>query len=446
MASSKKPRHGELSACLKTFLKQTIQPGQRVLLGLSGGLDSCVLLHLLVGLRADIDIQLQALHVNHGISPNAPEWERFCAALCASYRVPYVSVCVEVARNSGLGIEAAARQERYAVLLSQPVDAVILAHHRDDQAETLLLQLLRGAGVKGVAAMPMMVEHGIGPALLRPLLDVPRTVLERYAGAHNLHWIEDESNLDLAYDRNFLRHQVFPALEQRFPASRTTLARSAAHFAEAAQLLDEVAQEDASHWVRQGRLGVDGLRKLSLPRARNLLRFWLATHLEASPNTRRLHEIFRQLIEARADAQVCIPVESGRVHRYRDEAWFEPSDDGWTKSEMRWQGEASLDFPGGSLKFLQTVGRGLSLAKVQSAGLSIRARMGGERFRPDDKRPTRSLRHLFQAAGTPPWEREALPLLYLGDTLAVVPGIGIACELQAGEEEASLDIHWQRRY
>ncbi|HQR60733.1 MAG TPA: tRNA lysidine(34) synthetase TilS [Methylophilaceae bacterium] len=295
MASSRKLRSAELPARLESFLKQAVRPGQTLLLGLSGGLDSRVLLDLLQRLRATAGFHLQALHVNHGISPKAAEWEGFCADLCASLAIPFQTVCVDIPRDSGLGLEATAREARYAVLLAQPVDAVVLAHQRDDQAETLLLQLLRGAGLKGLAAMPVIRASANGqPVLLRPLLDVPRDVLEDYARGHQLRWIEDESNLDLTFDRNFLRHHIFPELERRFPASRTTLARSASHLAEADALLREVAEADAGRLVRDGRLEVAGLAAMSEARAKNLLRYWLDSH-GAATSSRRLQEMYRQL-------------------------------------------------------------------------------------------------------------------------------------------------------
>lgn len=444
MASSKKRPASELPAQLDNFLLRAAVGRKRVLLGLSGGLDSCVLLHLLAALRARHGFDLSAVHVNHGISPHADEWQRFCASCCTAVDVPYSAVRVNVPRNSGLGIEAAAREARYRALLDRDTDFVALAHHRDDQAETLLLQLLRGAGIKGLAAMPAVgdapdaVGGNSGVKMLRPLLDVPRTVLAEYAEAHGLRWIEDESNLDLAYDRNFLRHRVMPVLEERFPASRTTLSRSSAHFAEAADLLDEIGAEDAARLVHERRLDVAGMRALSLPRAKNLLRFWLSGHLSMAPNARRLEEVYRQLCEARQDAQLAIRLEGGQVRRYRGEAMFE-ADLATPISGLDWHGEPELRLPAGLLRFEKAEGSGLA---NDGRPLQIRYRHGGERFRPDGRRPTRSLRHLFQEAGIPPWARQTLPLVYRDDTLVAVPGIGVAWDSQAGPGEPGWLISW----
>jgi tRNA(Ile)-lysidine synthase len=444
MASSKKLQNGELQANLEDFLKRATRPGQTLLLGFSGGLDSCVLFDLLRHVQAAVDFHLQALHINHGISPNAAEWERFCAERCAGAGVPFQATRVNVPRDGGQGLEAAARAVRYAVLMTQPVDAVVLAHHQDDQAETLLLQLLRGAGTKGLAAMPAMSEYVAGhPILLRPLLDVSRDTLEEYARARNLRWIEDESNLDLAYDRNFLRHHILPELEKRFPATRVTLARSAAHLGESANLLDEMAREDAAHLVREGRLDLAGLRTYSMPRAKNLLRYWLAGHMSSMPNTRRLGEIYQQLMNARPDAQVCVRLSDGHVRRYRGEAWFEQQENDGTILEITWRGEEVLDIPGGHLTFSRQTGQGLSLARLATGRIMVRSRNGAERFRPDCRRPTRTLKYLFQEAGLPPWQRQNLPLLFLEEILVVVPGIGVACDFQASRDEMGLVIAWR---
>ena len=454
MASTKKPRPSELFPRLRHFLSETVQPGQTLLLGLSGGLDSCVLLHLLVSAHEHFPFHLQAVHVNHGISPHAAQWAEFCASLCAGYAVPFTAETVHVPRDSGLGIEAAARNARYQALRKHEADALVLAHHRDDQAETVLLQLLRGSGVKGLAAMPAVSVQAGTPIsiqdrtlandmpVLRPLLDVSRAELETYARAHALQWIEDESNLDVAYDRNFLRRHVFPQLQQRYPAARTTLARSAAHFAEAAELMDEVASKDAALYVQGNALCIEGLRALSPARGRNLLRYWLSGLVAALPNTRRLHELYRQLLTSRDDAQLRVTLADGEVRRYRDRAVFE-REAGAQLLHLAWSGEAELQLPHGVLAFKLASGQGLAAAKIPKH-LEIRSRSGGERFRPDARRPTRSLRHLMQEAGMPPWERAALPLVYADGRLAVVPGIGVACDLQATPNEEGWVIEWKR--
>lgn len=448
MASSKKRPSAELPAKLADFLSRHVTPGQTLTLGLSGGLDSCVLLHLLAGARDTFPFRLQARHVHHGLSPHADAWAAFCADRCAALEVGFEVAQVRVSRDGGRGIEAAARALRYQALLAADGDAVVLAHHRDDQAETLLLQLLRGAGVKGLAGMGAVSasspEQRAGSRVwLRPLLEVPRSQLLAYAQAHGLRWIEDESNLDLAYDRNFLRHRVFPALEQRFPACRATLARSAGHLAEAAELLDEVAAQDAACWVHQGRLKVAGLRAMSEARGKNLLRYWLGSRLPEAPNARRLQEIYRQLLEAGAEAQLRVALDGATVRRYRGEAWLELPEVLPGRAILHWQGQAEWRAGGGLLHFKPVTGRGLALRHLEGAPLTVQPRCGGERFQPDCRRPARSLRHCFQESGIPAWQRDSLPLIYLGETLAWVAGLGVACPLQAAPAEPGLEISWQ---
>jgi len=443
MASSKKPPSADLAERLATFLQRHIPSGSHVLLGLSGGLDSRVLLDLLAKSPARLDFVLSALHVNHGISPNAGAWSDFCHRLCAAEQVPFKAIEVDIPRDSGLGLEAAARGARYAALLAEPADFVMLAHHRDDQAETLLLQLLRGAGVKGLAAMGECRHEGT-KQIVRPLLQVPRSALLAYAETHGLQWIEDESNLDLAYDRNFLRHHVFPELEKRFPASRTTLARSASHLAEAAELLEELAALDAAGIIDHDRLALQALRQFSLPRARNQLRYWLSSFDIDAPPSVRLEEMLRQLLDARTDAQIRFRLGAYELRRYRDQAWLVVRRAETPGSLcLTWNGEDTLaldDF--GTLQLQQATGVGVSRQKLKDGTVTIRLRCGGERFKPDFARPSRSLKSLLQDSGVPPWQRETLPLLYCGEELVAVPGVGVACGWQAGAGEEGLFLVW----
>lgn len=327
MASSRKHPSAKLLADLLAFLKLHQLSGRHLLLGLSGGLDSRVLLHLLVKARELLGFKLSAVHINHRISPNASAWADFCAGICACDAVLFHAVDVDVPRDSGLGLEAAARAERYTVLLDHEADAVMLAHHQNDQAETLLLQLLRGAGVKGLAAMGEISyprgASGQPRAILRPLLGVSRVQLLDYAQTHDLQWIDDESNLDLAYDRNFLRHQIFPELEQRFPACNKTMARSALHLAEAAELLEEIALEDAAKAVSDGRLNLAELKQLSGPRAGNLLRFWVTEQSGLSLSSARIADIRSQLLDAKIDARVAINIGGRVLRRKRGMAFIE---------------------------------------------------------------------------------------------------------------------------
>jgi tRNA(Ile)-lysidine synthase len=413
---------------------------QTLLVAFSGGLDSRVLLQLAADLRPQARFRLRAMHVHHGLSANADDWAEFCRQTCAALDVPLDVVRIDVARNGGLGIEAAARAARYQALLNAGADWVLLAHHEDDQAETLLLQLLRGAGAKGLSAMAAADPHR---RLLRPLLDVTRAELERHARDHGLRWIEDESNADIAYDRNYCRHEILPVMARRFPAVRKTLARSARHLAEAAGLLDALASLDAAHALEGGRLRISALAAMDEPRARNLLRWWLSASERLLPNAAALGEILRQLVEAKADANVRFVLGERVLRRYRGYAWLE-RETAPVPIDLTWHGETEMRLPDGSrLSFERRPGAGLAWHHLDKMPLRICNRQGGEHFRPDSRRPTRTLKHLLQEAAVPPWQRQRLPLLYLGETLAIVPGIGTACALQAAPHEEGLEVRWQ---
>lgn len=415
----------------------------KLLLALSGGLDSSVLLHLLTTLKPMLGFELYALHVHHGLSTNADAWAALCEQQCQSLQVPITVNRVSVDVASGLGIEAAARLLRYQVLFdarrAMQADFVVTAHHQDDQAETLLLQLFRGGGVKGLSCMATVDQSR---SLMRPLLGVPRHLLYAYAVQHNLAWCDDESNDNTKYERNFIRHDVMPVLQARYPSVQTVLTRTASHFAEATDLLEQLAVIDAQTLVTGDSVCLQGLAQLGTARAKNLLRWWFAEHGLTMPTSEHLGEMLEQLLNAKPDAEMSVQIQHYTLRRYQQRAYLciaqvnEPFD-------MVWNGEATLTVPnGGLLTFRQVQGAGLAL-KFGITRLRITNRSGGERFKPDAARPTRTLKHLLQAANIPPWQRDHLPLIYWQDSLACVPGIGIAHELKASEGESGLEVTWQ---
>lgn len=444
MASSRKSSF-DLTECVTDALSPLLTAGSTILLGLSGGVDSVVLLHLLQQLSPRYSWHLSALHVHHGISPQADAWAVFCADLCALYEVSLRIEYVNIAPLRSLGIEAAARKLRHAALAQQQVDFIALAHHLDDQAETLLLQLLRGAGVRGASAMPAITHRVNAPTLLRPLLNVPRSRLLEYAQQHGLQWVEDESNADDTYPRNFLRHRILPLLEQRFPAYRKTLLRSAQHFAEAAELLDELAQQDAELAIVGNRLDIKKLRVLGDIRGKNLLRYFLAAQGTPIPDSTRLQEMLRQLCNARQDAQVCIDWQGWQMRRYRDHAYTMSALPPPVDFTVMWHGETKilLPPPHGALLFKHAIGQGISLAKLQLGIVKIHSRHGGENIQVDAARPKRDLKNLLQEHGTLPWQRDLLPLLFCDADLVCIPGIAIANTYLAQSNEAGVVVIWR---
>lgn len=440
----------ELAAEVAARLDRCLQPGAAITAALSGGLDSVVLLDCLTRLRTARPFTLAALHVNHGLSPNAHSWAAFCRDLCCSRDVPLriVEVCVERARGESL--EAAARRVRYAVFRQHVSGILALAHHLDDQVETLMLQLLRGAGPRGAGAMPVTRVEVAGHdrnepfTILRPLLQVPRSRLDAYAREAKLSWVEDESNADTELDRNYLRARVLPVIEARFPGYRKTLARSADLFCEAAGLLDELAALDGANAVRDATLDVDTLRCLSEPRARNLLRWFLRLYGAEAPNAKRVAEAVRQLVNARVDGRVRVAIGSLELRRHGGRVHLVSVAPLSTEIAV-WNGEAVLPAPGGpgAVLFQSAEGAGIALTRLTGREVTLRHRTGGERIRPDCRRPRRTLKNLLQEAHVEPWRRSRMPLLFCDGQLIWAPGIGIDCDWQAAPGEPGIVPEWR---
>ncbi|HYR05872.1 MAG TPA: tRNA lysidine(34) synthetase TilS [Gallionella sp.] len=431
----------DLSERLAAQLAPLLPAHSSILIGLSGGVDSVVLLHLLHQLAPCFSWQLSALHVHHGISPNADTWAEFCAGLCATHDVPLHVEYVDIAPLRTHGIEAAARKLRHAAFARQAADFVALAHHTDDQAETLLLQLLRGSGVKGVASMPLLVKREGSPNLLRPLLHCSRREILNYATVQGLSWIEDESNANESYPRNFLRHRMLPLLEEKFPACRDTLARSARHFAEASELLDVLAEQDAQGRFDGATLAAGHLTELDAARAKNLLRWFLYQRGAPMPQAAQLDDMLHQLCEARPDATVCVAYGDWEVHRYQGRVYALHALGEFDRSlVLPWRGEEEMALPqlGCVLGFVHRMGEGMSMKKLAAAQVTIRLRSGSETLRPHPNAATRTLKNLLQEHHVPPWRRERLPLLYCGEELVCVPGVAIAAEYQASAGEAGV--------
>ncbi len=441
-----------LSAQVNTFFSTIFSSKKcvksHVVIGLSGGLDSSVLLHLLANLRQTLPFQLSAHHVHHGLSAHADAWADFCEKSCDALNIPLTISKVKVDINSGLGVEASARQARYAVLLANDADYICTAHHQDDQAETLLLQLARGAGVKGLSGMAAIDD---ARKLLRPLLSISRVELEAYAQQHQLSWVDDDSNANTQFDRNFMRHSVLPILMQQYPAIKQTLARTAQHLADANDLLNVLAAQDAQADLTQKlgekTLALAPLKQLDLNRINNVLRWWLAKNNVLMPSAAQLQQITQQLLHAKSDAAIKIQLKTEgdlTIRRYQDYAYLvaeTPS----LAIDYVWQGEAALSFANQTqLTFEKKLGEGLSLKYLDSKILRIKTRSGGEHIKPDSNRPSRSLKTVMQQAAIPPWQRSQLPLIFVGETLAMIPNIAVETSLKAATDEMGLVVTWQQ--
>lgn len=417
----------DLAARVRSHLRGHVPYGARLVVGLSGGIDSVVLLHLLVrGLRLS-PRRISAIHVNHQLSTQASGWTSFCRRFCRELDVRLRVVKVDVKR--GNSTEAAARSARYAAFAASEADVVLLAHNRDDQAETVLLQLIRGAGPRGLAAMPLFRPAAPGvQAVLRPLLDTPRSLIEAYASRHRLEWVEDDSNVDRHYLRNFLRHEVLPLIEGHRPGSGAVLARAARLQAEASDLLDALALIDLGGSLPQGKLELAPLRALPGHRARNALRLFLRCNGLPIPDADRLEELIRQTLIAGRDAAVCMRLGESDLRRFKDVLYIvrplpEPDPD----FVLHWSGRGVLRLQplGGSLRLLRSAEGGIDGAAIRRTGLQVGVRRGGETLRLASGGRLRKVRKLLQEADCPPWVRERLPFLYLDGQLAAIPGLGI---------------------
>ncbi|VUS27117.1 tRNA(Ile)-lysidine synthase [Klebsiella huaxiensis] len=426
-------------------LAQTLQPHRQFLLAFSGGLDSTVLLHRLVRWREqDPTIQLRAIHIHHGLSANADGWVAHCQQVCQQWQVPLLVERV-VLGDEGLGIEAHARQARYQAfrMALLPGEALVTAQHLDDQCETFLLALKRGSGPTGLSAMSGESNFA-GTKLLRPLLNERRESLYQWAMTHQLAWIEDESNQDDAYDRNFLRLRIVPLLSARWPHFAEAVARSASLCGEQEQLLDEMlAAELVTLMAEDGSLAVEPLTTLSAPRRAALLRRWLGAHNALMPSRDVPERIWREVAQAREDAFPCLRLGDFTVRRYQQRLHWVKYIPGQTEAVLSWPdiseplllpadlGELALQ-PGGALRE-PNQGDTVTIRFRASGNLHIVGRHGG-----------RKLKKIWQELGVAPWRRDTTPLLFYGETLiAAADGLFVTQEGRV-EEGKGVQMVWRK--
>lgn len=443
-------RRRQIPFSLATLAEQLrrLPPVKRYWVAYSGGCDSHVLLHALERLRSEgNDIPIHAVHVDHGLQSASRAWAQHCAAICASLKIPLTPLQVNAHSSSGESPEAAARHARYRAIgeLIEHGDCLLTAHHQGDQAETLLLQLLRGAGPHGLAAMPECAPFVAGQHA-RPLLAFPRNELRRYAQEHRLQWIDDPSNGDTGFDRNYLRNVVMPSLRTRWPAMSRVLARDAAHQAEATQLLDALAAQDVAQCagLRPDTLSVSALLKMDAPRQRNLLRYWLKNAGYPLPDSARLAQIRHSILNARPDREPVVTWQGAEVRRYRDELYAALPKPPIESREWTWNTDTPLQLPDGTwLIAVATHGEGIKRDACAQPPVTVRYRRGGERCRPAPHAHSRPLKKMFQEHAVPPWQRERLPLIYVGDELAAVADLWVCAPFHAAPDEPALRFEWR---
>lgn len=480
MASSRAPRRkaepdaSPLAAALRVALTRAVgalrdeaaqsnEPMRRVparrgdvaVVALSGGRDSMALLDVAArfsATRASGIRRLLAVHVHHGLSPHADAWLAHCERECAARNVPLVARHVQVKRR-GRGLEAAAREVRYAALGEAAREAgariVLTAHHREDRIETFLIQWLRGAGVDGLAAFPPARAFGDDLLLLRPFIDVARADIDGYVAAHQVAYIEDESNDEPALLRNALRADVLPRLDALRPGFRAAAARSVDLVAEAAEALRSTAAGDLAAVLDGAPDGMVWLDRIfALPPARQtaVVRAWLDAAGAEPPGRARLLELLEQARTARSDSRMLVRVGDREVRRYRGLLLLRPADaESHDVQSFRWQGEEEIGVPGwgGALRFSPVLhAEGFDPAWLRAAPLEVRPRGGGERFKPHPTRPSKTLKRLFQDAGIPEFERARLPLVWRKGALIYVAGLGADVRMTDRDGERIV-IDWQ---
>jgi tRNA(Ile)-lysidine synthase len=403
--------------------------GAQLCVAFSGGADSMALLAALAALQTRAGFQLRALHINHRLQPQADAMAASALRSARTLGVDCEVVRAPVRVPRGASLEASARTVRYAALRARlaPGEWLLLAQHREDQFETVLLQLLRGAGVAGLAAMPIQA----GP-LLRPLLAVSAVALRAYLQRRRIRWHEDPSNADERFDRNYLRRHLTPLIEARWPGATQTVARSAALAAEAQTLLETLADRDLRVARDGAALQVSVLRRLGAAECRNALRRWLALMALPLPDQRRLQEIAGPVLRARHDAQPLVAWPGAEVRRHGDLLYARaaPAARAVAPRPLRWDWRAQPRVQlgaGGSLSLVPDAAGPLALTALP-AQFSIRFRVGGERLAREHGQQT--LKRLLQEHRLPPWQRAAVPLLYAGRRLLAVADWWCAAELR----------------
>jgi tRNA(Ile)-lysidine synthase len=416
----------------------------RLWVAYSGGVDSSVLLNLLSSNREKLKLEIVAVHVNHQLSPVAENWVKHCKNICEKENIRFETITINAIKPKGHSQEAYARTLRYAALekMMSKDDLLLTGHHKDDQAETLIQQLMRGAGPDGLAAMPAIRKFGQG-WLVRPLLDFSRKQIKDYAEHHGIKWIEDESNQDTEIDRNYIRNNVIPCLQERWPSVINILSRSAEHQAEVVNLLRDVAEQDyeKARGEQPHVLDIVSLKNLPEARMKNVIRYWLKKNGHQSASTSVMDIIIGELIFAGDDRGPMVNWHETEIRRYRNHIYvMKPVVKIPLDIEVTWNLEQPLEIDSGHLMARRVMGKGLKSVSINDNIVQVRYRRGGETIRPAGRKETHKLKKLFQEAGVPPWQRDRVPLIYINNKLALVTDYWIDESFNAAVTEQGWEI------
>lgn len=399
-------------------------------LAYSGGVDSQVLLHLLSLSKLNV----KAVYIDHGLQSQSADWANHCLQQCKQLVIPFQIIKVDASAARGESPEAAARSARYEALKTciQNHDCLLTAQHQDDQSETILLQLLRGAGAAGLSGMPKIAEFGSGWHA-RPLLNISQNQIIDYAKLNNLSWVEDPSNQQINYDRNYLRHSVMPELQQRWPSLNKTLSVFASQQAENAELLEVLAEKDLrSSLLEDACLDINQLNVIENARLRNVLRYWFKMLQKAMPSRAVLEQIVQQIQNTSHDSYVLVSWANVEVRRFRDKLFCLKQLSHDSSQVYNWNAIDDLD--------LISIEKKLVLKKIKTDNknpyalneslftqqVTVRFRQGGEKIKPAGRNGSHDLKSLFQEASVPVWERDRIPLLFVDNEMIAVVGYWIA--------------------
>ncbi len=419
----------------------------------SGGVDSSALLHALADVRiANPDWRIRAIHIDHQLQSTSGEWAAQCQLDADKLAIDITIERVFIARGDPQGLEAAARNARYAVFrrLLQDGEVLVTAHHANDQAETLLLALMRGSGVQGLAAMPAIKVFARGWHL-RPLLGFTRNEIETWARTQGIDAINDPSNALLRHDRNYLRHEVLPPLQKRWPTMARSIVRSTSHLGEALGLLEEVAVADLQVSAVGRALSIARLRSLSVARRRNVLRYWLRARGLPLPSTRKLTGLEQDFFNSDPDRMPFTTWQGAELRWHRGLLYADAPRNALISAvhmevlwEVLWSWQNALELPPalGRLSLVPTLGRGLAAARLPEQ-VMVRFRKGGEKIRLPGRQHRHALRNLLQESDVLPWWRDSLPLLFVGKQLIAVGELYFADDFAAAPGEVALQVRWE---
>ncbi len=417
-----------------------------VIVGYSGGIDSHVLLHLLAQIP-ELHSKITAVYIHHGLQACADDWAMHCQRVAQVLAVKFKVIKVNALAAQGESPEEAARNARYQAFkeMLRQDDVLLFAQHRNDQLETVLLQLFRGAGLRGLAGMPANIAFGAGE-LCRPLLDITQAEIQQYAQDYGLQWVEDPSNQDAKFNRNYLRNDIIPLIQQRWPSVDKTVARVAGHCAEAQVLLSTSAIEKMRLLFDKNQqcLSIEGLLKYDLPTQQWVLREWLHHMGARMPSQKVMAAILGDVINAQSGANPVVLHGTHEIRRYRDDLYvLHQHNKPDLQQSIAWPKAAlSLPLPCNGMLVLQEAEQGIAKSVWQQGDVQIKYRQGGEKIALPKRVGRHSLKKLYQEAHIAPWRREQIPLVYIDGCLAAIAGFWLSADFYV-DNEACVSLEWQ---